>query len=207
MLAIVVNEGRHRGNEIVRKHLRNTYTLYGNTYKLNVTEECLGTQTCHVFADIHSGHAPFSTLSHLHFIQLISQVHSPSCTSYHFSKSRPCIYSSLPLLRCLVSSLHGQSYCPRQPAFTTSSVLRIPLPGRQVKCSLCPLDSNLARSLSPGFLSSEFRALNPRAFSDFLVRHCAVLFSSAPLCFSLCEQWLIVFSPALFRFTCFRLCC
>ena len=58
-----------------------------NSYKLNVTEQCLGTQSFHVCADIRSGHAPFSTLSQLHYIQLISHVHSPSCTSFHFSKS------------------------------------------------------------------------------------------------------------------------
>ena len=58
-----------------------------NSYKLNVTEQCLGTQRFHICADIRSGHAPFSTLSQLHYIQLISHVHSPSCTSFHFSKS------------------------------------------------------------------------------------------------------------------------
>ena len=140
-----------------------------NTYKLNVTEECLGTQTCHVGADIRSGHAPFSTLSQLHYTQLISHVHSPLISLLQITHLASLyIYSSLPSPPCLVSSLHGQSYCPRQPAFTTSSVLRIPLPGRQVKCSLCPLDSNLARSLSPGFLSSEFRALNPVLSVTFL---------------------------------------
>ena len=74
-----------------------------NTYKLNVTEECLGTQTCHVGADIRSGHAPFSTLSQLHYIQLISHVHSPSCTSFHFSKSQ------------ITHTWHVPTYTPHSP--------------------------------------------------------------------------------------------
>lgn len=43
----------------------------------------------HVCVDLRSGHAPFSTLSltfpQLHFIQIISHVHTPSCTSFHLN--------------------------------------------------------------------------------------------------------------------------
>ena len=72
-------------------------------YKLNVTEECLGTQRFHICADIRSGHAPFSTLSQLHYIQLISHVHSPSCTSFHFSKSQ------------ITHTWHVPTYTPHSP--------------------------------------------------------------------------------------------
>ena len=60
---------------------------------------------CHVCADIHSGHAPFSTLalSQLHIIHLNSHVHSPSGTSFHFSKSQ------------ITHTWHVPTYTPHSP--------------------------------------------------------------------------------------------
>ena len=74
------------------------------------------------------------------------------------------IYSSLPSLRSLVSSLHGLRYCPRRPALwflilrlSGSSVLPCS-PGYLCQQSPCPLGSTPASSLSAGFHFSKFRA-------------------------------------------------
>ena len=137
------------------------------------------TCNCHACADIRSGHTHALSLSQLHCIHVsLSHNHTHLSHTIYFT----------PLTPCLVSSLYGRSYCPRRPASTTSSVLRILLPGRQVKCSLFPLDSAPARSLSPGFLSSEFHALNP-VFSVTFLSSTAPCCSVLRLCpFSLCGQ-------------------